>query len=71
MIKSESFLLRIQNIVVKQVLYPVDNCKWRYISTCGIATDIFTVHCRHPEPEFLNFYGAKESIPKNQFHQAV
>ncbi len=48
MIKSESYLLRIQNIVVKQVLYPVDNCKGRYISTCGIATDIFTVHCRHP-----------------------
>ncbi len=46
-IKSESYLLRIQNIVVKQVLYPVDNCKGRYFSSCGIATDIFTVHCRH------------------------
>ncbi len=38
---------------MKQVLYPVDNCKGRYISTCGIATDIFTVHCRHPV--FLHF----------------
>ncbi len=24
-----------------------------------------------PEPEFLNFKGAQESIPRNQFHQAV
>ena len=23
------------------------------------------------EPEFLNFYGAQESIPRNQFRQAV
>jgi hypothetical protein len=25
----------------------------------------------YPEPEFLNFYGAQESIPRNQFRQAV
>jgi hypothetical protein len=25
---------------------------------------------RHePEPEFLNVYGAQESIPRNEFHQ--
>ncbi len=24
---------------------------------------------KHPEPEFLNFYGAQESIPRKQFRQ--
>ncbi len=26
---------------------------------------------KEPEPEFLNFEGAQESIPRNQFRQAM
>ncbi len=29
----------------------------------------FSLHCT--EPEFLNFYGAQESIPRNQFRQPM
>jgi hypothetical protein len=30
-----------------------------------------TVELKQPETEFFNFQGAKESIPRNQFRQAV
>jgi hypothetical protein len=30
-----------------------------------------TVELRQPETEFFNFEGAQESIPRNQFRQAV
>jgi hypothetical protein len=30
---------------------------------------LYIVQCT--EPEFLNFYGAQESIPRNQFRQSV
>jgi hypothetical protein len=37
---------------------------------CGSA--VFSVlFCRPTEPEFLNVYGAQESIPMNQFHQTM
>ncbi len=36
----------------------------------GLTRHLF--HCAEPhtEPEFLNFSGAQESIPRNQFRQA-
>jgi hypothetical protein len=38
---------------------------------CMVTNHPLSLTLPSPEPEFLNFKGAQESIPRNQFHQAV
>jgi hypothetical protein len=46
----------------------VNDKHFQNISPYGLFTAVYSLQA---EPEFLNFLGAQESIPTNQFRQAV
>ncbi len=49
--------------------------QYLYVQSCSTSTPVFADFFWWPaikaEPQFLNFKGARESIPRNQFRQAM
>jgi hypothetical protein len=40
-------------------------------SLLAVIKESETEALKHPEPVFLNVYGAQESIPRNEYHQPM
>ncbi len=70
--ESSPLFVSVPNSTVSSVLNKGSEYLARLLGTDSLTTDTGSaVDALRPEPEFLNFYGAQEPIPRNRFRQLI